>query len=162
MSRDWGVLCAPALRRMKIPGNPRMLRSDAVDATPATVSLVRTWYWIGVGGKVGLPRVWIRAGGKVGFSCLLGVPVSPTLIACGCTCLRWAAGRVLCGGSRRSLSAWTCNRDTDNARALMLSMIWSSLPVPIPGVSFPPSTSENSCPSLSPSSLPSALSSEPE
>ena len=54
------------------------------------------------------------------------VPVVPAWRACVGTLLGRSAFLVLCRGIRRSLSDWTCKRATKDARALMLSRIWSS------------------------------------
>ena len=56
---------AQALRRVKIPGNPRMLGLGAVAATPAMVSLVRvTCARVGANRKVGVPHAWVGAQGE--------------------------------------------------------------------------------------------------
>ena len=125
LSRDWGVMCAPALRRVKIPRNPEILRLGAVSAYLVKVSLMKMWACDGTGGKVGVLIVWVRAVGKVGFPCLLGVLISPAWRACIGACLSGATVRLLCWGIRCSLSTWTCKKAMDNARALMISKIWS-------------------------------------
>ena len=74
--------------------------------------------------------------------------------------LSGAACLVLCWGSRRSLSAWTCKRVTEDSRVLMLSSIWSIWTDPALGASFPALSAYNSW--LSSSSYYSlALDSEP-
>ena len=94
-NRAWGVVCAPASMKVNTPCDPRMLRSGSVAATPATVSLVRTWAWVRAGGKVVIPSVWVGAGRKVGLTYLLGVPAGPAWRACIGTRLSGSAGRVL-------------------------------------------------------------------
>ena len=41
LSRDWGVVLAPSYSRVKMNGNPGILGSSAVAATPAMVLQVR-------------------------------------------------------------------------------------------------------------------------
>ena len=87
LRRNWGFVMAPTSRRVKIPVKLGMLGAGAVAATSAMVSLVQTWAWVVVGGKVGVPCAWFGvpcawfwvgvtvgvpiiwdgAGGKVGF-----------------------------------------------------------------------------------------------
>ena len=110
--------------------------------------------------KSGDPNVWDRAGGNVGDPCCL-VPVLPAWWDCIGARLSGAVGLVLCLGSCRSLSNWTCKRATEDARVLVLSRIWSSWTDPIPGASCPASSAENPWPSSFSSSSYSALSSDP-
>ena len=54
------------------------------------------------------------------------VLVVPACWACVGTRLIGAAFLILCWGIHSSLSAWTFKIATEDARALMLSRIWSS------------------------------------
>ena len=123
-SLNWWVMFAPSSRRAKMPGNPGTLGSGTLAYTPAMVLQVRRtgvrvragWKFFACAGEVR------KAGSGAGGSL---VPVVPTWQACFGACLSGAAFLVLCWGSRRSLSAWTYKRETEDARALVLSRIWS-------------------------------------
>ena len=120
-----GGVFAPSSRRAKMPGNPGTLGSGTLAYTPAIVLQVRRtgvrvwagWNFFACAGAVR------KAGSGAGGSL---VPVVPTWQACFGACLSGAAFLVLCWGSRCSLYAWTYKRATEDARALVLSRIWSS------------------------------------
>ena len=116
-----------------MPRKRGMLGSDAVAATPSMVSQVCcTGVMFREGWKVGVPHACVGAqekagagaGGNVVAPCCL-VPVVTAWRACVGTRLSGAACLILCCGSLRSLSAFTCKRATEDSRALMLSRIWS-------------------------------------
>ena len=72
---------AQALRRGKIPRNPRMLGSGDVASTPSMVSLVRVpCARFGASRKLGVPRAWVGAGGKAGVLRPYPSPVGLTLL----------------------------------------------------------------------------------
>ena len=173
--RAWGVVLANAMRRKTIPRNPGMLGCGAVAANPGMFLLVHVpcasfgasrrvgvpRAWAGAGGKAGVLRIWDRTGRNVGVPCLL-VPVCPAWRACVGARLSWDAGFVLFWGSCRSLSAWTFNIVTYNARALMLSRIWLRSPDSVSGASCPHSLAWNYWSSSSSSPSPLALDSNPD
>ena len=113
--------------------NPGTLGSGSVANTPAMVMQVRcTGARVGVDWKVGVPRACAgavgmagdEAGGDLIAPCCL-VPVVPDWQACVGARLIRAACLILCWGSRCYLSTWTCKRETEDAKAMMLSRIWS-------------------------------------
>ena len=124
-SRNWWVVFAPSSRRAKMPRNPGTLGSGTVAYTPAMVLQVRrTGVRVGAGWK---SFACAEAVGKAGAGAEGSlVPIVPTWQAYFGACLSRAAFLVLCWGSRHSLSAWTYKRETEDARALVLSRIWSS------------------------------------
>ena len=79
-SRAWGFVFALDLRRVKTPGNPAMIGSGAVAATPAMVLLIM----VGFGGGW---RAWARVGevGRGGVAGSLDGCAGPAWHACvGC------------------------------------------------------------------------------
>ena len=132
-SRNWGVMLSLSSSRAKIPGKRGALGLVTVAATPDMVLQVCcASARFGTGWKVDVVHAYVGAVGKVGAwaggnvvaTCFL-VPAVPTWQACVSARLSGAACLVLCWGSRCSLSAWTCKRVTEDARALMLSRVWS-------------------------------------
>ena len=130
-SRDWGFVFAPSSSRVKILGNPVTLWSGDLAATPSMVSQVRcTGDRVGAGWKFGVPRACARAVGKAGagavgnvIACYSLVPVVPDCQACIGARLSGGPCLILCWVSHRSLSNWACKRETEDARALMISSI---------------------------------------
>ena len=128
-----GFVFALSSSRVNMPGNRGMLWLAAVAATPAMVFQVRcTVARFGACWRVGISRAYAGAVGKAGagaggnvFAPFFLVPVVPDWRACVSARLSGAACLVLCWVSRRSLSAWTCKREKEDARVLMLSSIWS-------------------------------------
>ena len=105
-------MLAPSSSRVKIPGNPGILGSGAVAASPDRVSQVRyTCERFGSGWRFGFPHACDGVMGKVGSGeggnlvdpCCL-VPIMPTCRACVGACLIGAACFFLCWGSHCSLS----------------------------------------------------------
>ena len=126
--RDCGVVFALSSTRANMEGNPGALGSSDVSATLDMVLQVRCTGvralagWNICDGAVRTAGPW--AGGNIPVVCR--VPVAPAWRAYVGACLSGAAFIVFCWGSQCSLYVWTCKIATEEARALMLSRIWSS------------------------------------
>ena len=126
--RDCGVVFSLSSTRANMEGNPGALGSGDVSSTLDMVLQVRCTGvsalagWNICDGVVRTAGPW--EGGNIPVVCR--VPVAPAWRAYVGACLSVAAFLAPCWGSCRSLSTWTCKRDTEGARALMLFMIWSS------------------------------------
>ena len=114
-----------------MPGNPGKLGLGAVATTLAMVSQVLcTDVRVRAGWKVGVLRACSRgvgkaeagAAGKV-IACFSLFSVVPAWWACVGACLSGGPFLVLNWDSHRSLSACTCKKATEDARALLLSRI---------------------------------------
>ena len=126
-SRDQGVVLAPSSRRVKIPSNPGTMGSG--------FCVAGTMHWCeGWGGLEGWRDACLYLGGGEGrgwggreFVCsLLSGPGRSCLTDLRRILPERAVCLVLCWGNPCYLFAWTCKRATKDARALMISRIWSS------------------------------------
>ena len=111
-----------------MPRNPGTLGLGEVAATPAMVLQMRcTGVNAGAGWNVctgAVGTAGVNMGGNAPL--VLGVPVAPNFQACVGARLSVAAFCAPFWCSRRYRSAWTFKSATEDARALMLSRIWSS------------------------------------
>ena len=133
-SRNQGVVFAPSSSKVNMPGSLGTLGLGAAAVTPSMVLQVRcTVARVGSGCKVGVPIACDGVVGKTGagavgnmIACCSLVPVVPDCWACVGTCLNGDPCLVLCWVSLCSVSACTFKIATEDARALMISSIWSS------------------------------------